>query len=136
AVLAIVAVVTCMYVATVFARGQIATDWMNREAERFWAQMERDPAYPPPMTQSVTGYFVPDGSDPVAHGVPRAYIDAGLGMHRLKGPGPSQRLLVQDGQGGRLYLRVAFMLMDRVGTWSLGIATLLAMLAIATVSWL
>lgn len=135
-VLAIIAVVTCIYVATLFARGQIASAWMQAEADRFWQEIAQDPAYPPPMTQSVTSYFVPDGANPAAHGVPRAYVDAGVGMHRLQVPGPSQRLLVQDGPGGRLYLRVAFRLMDRVGVWSLGIATLMVMLAIATVSWL
>ena len=135
-VLAIVAVVTCMYVATLFARGQIASAWMQAEADRFWQEVAQDPGYPPPMTQSVTSYFVPHGSDAVALGVPRGFVDAGLGMHRLTGPGPSQRLLVQDGPDGRLYLRVAFRLMDRVGVWSLGIAALMAMVAIATVSWL
>ena len=43
AVLAIVAVFTCMYVATVFARGQIASDWMQAEADRFWQELARDP---------------------------------------------------------------------------------------------
>lgn len=135
-VLAIVAVVTCMYVATVFARGQIASDWIRVEAERFWREKARDPAYPPPWTTSVSSYFVPEGADPAAAGVPADFVDAGPGLHRLGGPGPSQRLLVQDGPGGRLYLKIAFRLMDRVGTWSLLIATVLAMLAIATVNWL
>ncbi|MBJ6980133.1 MULTISPECIES: HAMP domain-containing sensor histidine kinase [unclassified Luteimonas] len=136
AVLAIVAVVTCMYVATVFARGQIASDWMRTEAQRFWHERARDPTYAPPWTQSVNSYFVADGVDALALGVPRAFVEAGPGLHRLRGSGPSQRLLVEDAQGGRLYLRVTFMLMDRVGVWSLGIAALLSLLAIATVSWL
>ena len=55
AVLAIVAVVTCMYVATVFARARIASDWMQAEADLFWQELARDPAYPPPWTQSVNG---------------------------------------------------------------------------------
>ena len=136
AVLAIVAVVTCMYVATVFARGQLASDWMRTEADRFWREKTRDPAYPPPWTTSVSSYFVPEGGDAVALGVPRSYVDAGPGLHRLKGTGPSQRLLVEDGPGGRLYLRIAFRLMDRVGSWSLVIASLLAVIAIAVVNWL
>ena len=135
-VLAIVAVVTCLYVATVFARGQIASDWMRIEAERFWREKARDPAYPPPWTTSVSSYFVPEGADAVALGVPKSFVDAGPGLHRLKGPGASQRLLVQDGPGGRLYLKIAFRLMDRVGSWSMLIASLLAVVAIATVNWL
>lgn len=136
AVLAIVAVVTCMYVATVFARGQIASDWMRTEAQRFWHEHGRDPAYAPPWTQSVNSYFVADGADALALGVPRTFVEAGPGLHRLRGSGPSQLLLVEDAQGGRLYLRVTFRLMDRVGVWSLGIAALLSLLAITTVSWL
>lgn len=136
AVLAILAVVTCMYVATVFARAQIAADWMQAEADRFWSERARDPSHPPPLTQSVSGHFVPRGADPVALGVPRGYVEAGPGMHRLDGIGPPQRLLVQDGPDGRLYLRVAFVLMDRVGVWSMGIASMLVVLAIGTVSTL
>ena len=136
AVLAIVAVVTCMYVATVFARARIASDWMQAEADRFWQEVARDPAYPPPWTQSVNGYFVPEGADALALGVPATFVKAGPGRHLLREPGPSQRLLVQDGPGGRLYLRVTFHLMDRVGSWSLVIAALVAMGAIGAVSWL
>src|SRR5699024_7737051 len=101
------------YVATVFARGQMASNWMHIEAQRFWSERARDPAYPPPWTTSVSSYFVPAGADAVAHGVPKSFVDAGPGLHRLKGPGASQRLLVQDGPGGRLYLKIAFRLMDR-----------------------
>lgn len=135
-VLAIVAVVTCMYVATVFARGQIASGWMRIEADRFWREKVRDPTHPPPWTTSVSSYFVPAGEDPVALGVPKSFVEAGTGLHRLSGPGASQRLLVEDGPGGRFYLKIAFRLMDRVATWSIAIASLLALLAITTVNWL
>jgi signal transduction histidine kinase len=136
AVLAILAVVACLYVSTVFARGVLATQWVRAEAARFWAESAEDPGYPAPWTSSVHGYFVPAGSDPVAVGVPADYVAMGPGMHRLSKTGASQRLLVEDGPGGRLYLQIAFRLVDNVGRWSVLIASVLAALAIATVSWL
>lgn len=136
ALLAIIAVVASLYASTVFARGVLATQWVKAEASRFWGEVAEDPAYPPPWTSSVNGYFVQTGTDPVAAGVPAEYIAAGPGLHRLKVHGTSQRLLVEDGPGGRLYLRIAFRLVDNVGRWSLLIASILTTLAIATVSWL
>ncbi|MGY0613360.1 sensor histidine kinase [Luteimonas sp. A501] len=136
ALLAIIAVVASLYVSTVFARGVLATQWVKTEASRFWGEVAEDPAYPPPWTSSVNGYFVHTGTDPVDAGVPAEYIAAGPGLHRLKARGTSQRLLVEDGPGGRLYLQIAFRLVDDVGRWSLLIASILTTLAIATVSWL
>ncbi|NLA69128.1 MAG: HAMP domain-containing histidine kinase [Gammaproteobacteria bacterium] len=136
AVLAIVAVVACLYVSTVFARGILATQWVRQEATRFWQEAADDASHPPPWTSSVHGYFVPHGTDPAAAGVPAEYVAAGPGLHRLSRPGTSQRLLVEDGPGGRLYLHMAFRLVDNVGRWSLLIASIFAGLAIATVSWL
>ena len=136
AILAIVAVVTCLYVSMVFARGQLATQWVRTEAARYWGELVKDPEFPPPRTTSVQAYFVPDGSDPVAAGVPPSYVEAGPGVHRLGERGVSQRLLVEDGPGGRLYLRITFRLVDAVGRWSMLIAGSLASLAIAMMSWL
>ncbi|MEN1941807.1 HAMP domain-containing sensor histidine kinase [Luteimonas sp. MJ246] len=136
ALLAIIAVVASLYVSSVFARGVLATHWVQAEAARFWGEVAEDPAYAPPWSSSVNGYFVPAGTDPVDAGVPAEYIAAGPGLHRLKTPGSSQRLLVEDGPGGRLYLQIAFRLVDNVGRWSILIAALLTSLAIATVSWL
>ena len=136
AVLAVVAVVACLYVSMLFARGLLASQWVRTEAARFWTEAARDPAYPPPWTTSVNGYFVRDGQSPEASGVPQRFIDAGPGLHRLRSDGVSQWLLVEDGPGGRLYLRIAFLLTDSVGRWSLLISSLLATLAIVVVSWL
>lgn len=136
AVLAVVAVVACLYVSMLFARGLLASQWVRTEAARFWTEAAADPAYPPPWTTSVNGYFVRAGQSPAATGVPQRYIDAGPGLHRLRSEGASQWLLVEDGPGGRLYLRIAFRLTDSVGQWSLLISSLLAALAITVVSWL
>lgn len=136
AVLAILAVVTCLYASTVFARGVLATQWVRAEAARFWDEAAKDPAYPAPWTSSVHGYFVPTGTSPADAGVPAGHVELGLGLHRLDLPGASQRLLVEDGPGGRLYLQIAFRLLDDVGRWTMLIASVLAALAIATVSWL
>ncbi len=136
AVLAVVAVVACLYVSMLFARGLLASQWVRTEAARFWSEVAADPAHPPPWTTSVNGYFVRDGQSPAAAGVPQQYIDAGAGLHRLRTKGVSQWLLVEEGPGGRLYLRIAFLLTDSVGRWSLLISALLATLAIVIVSWL
>ena len=136
AVLAIVAVIGCLYASTEFARGLLATQGVRTEAARFWNAKEHDSAHAPPWTSLVNGYFVPEGRDPVAEGVPPAFVEAGPGVHRLQGPGPSQRLLVEDGPGGRLFLRITFRLTDVVAWWSLLIAAVLASAAIATLSWL
>jgi signal transduction histidine kinase len=136
ALLAVVAVVTCLYVSTVATRGFLATQWVRAEAARFWREAAEHPGYPPPWTSSVNGFFVPTGGDPVEAGVPESFVALGPGLHRLNLPGASQRLLVEDGPGGRLYLRIVFRLVDDVSTWSLMIASLLATLAITTVSWL
>lgn len=135
-VLAIVAVLASLYVSTVFARGVLASQWVHAEAARFWSRAAEEPGHAPPWTPSVQGYFVPDGIDPEAAGVPADYAEAGPGLHRLGPPGTSQRLLVQDGPGGRLYLQMPFRLLDRVALWSLLIASVLATLAIGAVSWL
>lgn len=136
ALLAIVAVVACLYVSTVSARGILATQWVRAEAVRFWAEAEKSPGYPPPWTSTIHGYFVPHGVEPEAAGVPEEFIEAGPGLHRLQGGGVSQRLLVEDGPGGRLYLRIAFRLVDNVSRWSILIASTLMALAIAVLSWL
>lgn len=136
ALIAVVAVVACLYVSIVVARGLLAAQWLRVEADRFWVEVARDPTFPAPWTSAVHGYFVPAGTDAALMGVPDTYLEAVPGMHRLEAPGGSQRLLVEDGPGGRLYLRVAFPLLDDVSRWSLLIASLLAAGTIATVSWL
>lgn len=136
AVLAIIAVIGCLYASTEFARGLLATQWVRTEAERFWSARAQDSGHEPPWTAAVNAYFVPTGRDPLADGVPPAFVEAGPGVHRLPGPGPSQRLLVEDGPGGRLYLRIAFHLTDVVAWRSLLISAVLASVAIATLSWL
>lgn len=136
ALLAMIAVVACLYVSTVVSRGLLAAQWANAEADRFWVELAKDPTFPAPWTSSVHGYFVPDGSDATAMGVPDGFLDAGPGLHRMQVPGAYQRLLVEDGPGGRLYLRVSFPLLDDVGRWSLLIASLLTAGAIAVVGWL
>ncbi|GGK00182.1 sensor histidine kinase [Luteimonas terricola] len=136
ALLAVVAVVACLYVSTVVGRGMLASQWVRAEADRYWVESARDPAFPAPWTSSVHGYFVPAGTDPADAGVPETYLDAGPGLHRMQVPGASQRLLVEDGPGGRLYMRIAFPLLDHAGLWSLLIASLLTGGAITMVSWL
>lgn len=136
AALAIAAVVVCLYASTVLASGVLTSQWVRAEAARFWQEPVRDASRRPPWTSTVRGYFVPTGSDPVAAGVPPDYIEAGPGLHRLGRPGASQRLLVEDGPGGRLYLGISFRLGDAVGRWSLLVASVLAALAIGMVSWL
>ena len=136
-VLAIVAVLACLYVSTLAARGLLATQWIQVEAARYWTASAADPDHRPPSTTSVRGYFVPTGTDPGMAGVPQAYVAAGPGMHRLRSPGTApQRLLVEDGPGGRLYLRITFRLLDSVGRWTLLIASLLTAAAIALMGWL
>lgn len=136
ALLALVAVVACLYVSMLFARGVLATQWVRTEAARYWQDAADEPGRPPPWTASVHGYFVPAGGDPRAAGVPAEYVEAGPGLHRMSSLGASQRLLVEDGPGGRLYLNITFRLVDAVGRWSLLIASVLVTLAIALVSLL
>src|SRR5690606_15246839 len=116
--------------------GILATEWGRAGAVRFWAEAEKSPGYPPPWTSTIHGYFVPHGVEPEAAGVPEEFIEAGPGLHRLQGGGVSQRLLVEDGPGGRLYQRIAFRLVDNVSRWSILIASTLMALAIAVLSWL
>src|SRR5690606_25667501 len=116
--------------------GILATEWGRAGAVRFWAEAEKSPGYPPPWTSTIHGYFVPHGVEPEAAGVPEEFIEAGPGLHRLRGGGVSQRLLVEDGPGGRLYLRIAFRLVDNVSLRSILIASMLMALAIAVLSWL
>ena len=136
ALLAMVAVVASLYVSTVVGRGMLVTQWVRVEADRFWQDVARDPRVVAPRTSLVHGYFVPAGTEPASVGVPEAYLDAGPGIYRLEVPGASQRLLVEDGPGGRLYMRISFPLLDEAGFWSLLIASLLTVVVIASVSWL
>lgn len=136
ALVAAIAVVACLYVSMLFARGMLATQWVHTEAARYWKDAAEDPGRPPPWTASVHGYFVPVGGDARALGVPAEYVEAGPGLHRISSLGASQRLLVEDGPGGRLYLSITYRLVDAVGRWSLLIASVLVALAIAMVSLL
>ena len=136
AVLAALAVIACLYASTMVGRSVLASQWARSEADRFWVESAADPRVGPPWTSSVRGYFVPTGSDPAALGVPAEFLDAAPGLHRLQSSGGTQRLLVEDGPGGRLYIGATFLLLDGVGRWSLLFGSLLAAVAIAVVSWL
>ena len=136
ALLVVATVVACLYVSAVLGRGMLATQWLHAEAARFWQEAAGHLDATPPWTSSVQGYFVPTGADAADMGVPEAYLAAGPGIHRLQVPGSSQRLLVEDGPGGRLYIRITYPLLDQVGRWSLLTASLLSGLAIFLVSWL
>ena len=136
AVLVVATVVACLYVSTLVGRGMLAPQWVRAEADRFWQEAADNPGTVVPGTSAMQGYFVPAGTDPATTGVPDAYLESGPGIHRLQARGASQRLLVEDGPGGRLYIRVAFPLLTEAAKWSLLLASLLSALSIGVVSWL
>lgn len=136
ALLATLAVVACLYASSLATRGILASQWLRSEADRFWVEVALDPGHPPPRSTNARGYFLPEGAEPAAIGVPAEFLGAAPGLHRISGPGATRRLLVEDGPGGRLYLGVAFPVLDRLVMLSLLIASLLVAVAIGVVSWL
>ncbi|MBJ6981290.1 HAMP domain-containing sensor histidine kinase [Luteimonas sp. MC1572] len=135
AVLAVFAVVVVLY-----GSGSLARDWMTAEriraeARAFWDGRANDPAHPVPGTATVHAWFVP-ASGGGSRAVPDSYASLAPGLHDLRIAGVRQRLLIDERRDGRLYITMSFALVDRVATWTLFIAVLLASLAIAAVSWL
>ncbi|MBB1473855.1 HAMP domain-containing histidine kinase [Luteimonas sp. MC1782] len=135
AVLAVVAVAVVLYASGSLARDWLTAERIRAEARAFEDGRARDPAHPVPGTATVHAWFVPSSGGGDA-AVPASYARLAPGLHNLRIAGVRHRLLVEEQRGGRLYINMSFALVDRVATWTLFIAVLLASIAIAAVSWL
>lgn len=136
AVLAVLAVVVVLYTSGSLARDWLTAERIRAEAHAFWDGHARDSGHPTPGTATVRAWFVPAGEAGADGILPDGYRSLEAGLYDLRISGVRHRLLVEDRPAGRLVISMSFALVDRVATWTLLIAVLLASIAIAAVSWL
>src|SRR5690606_23080994 len=130
-VLASVAVVAGALVTGSLVRETLADRQLRNEADAFWSGLARDPAYPPPRTAALRGYFVAAG-DAGDH-VPTGLRGFGEGISTLPG---HRKLVVDERPSGRLYLAASFELLDAVVMRAGVVAVALVLLAIYFGTWL
>ena len=103
------------------------------EADRVWELVQDDPDDVPPISSVYDVHFVPTGGMP--DGVPAQLRSLTPGVHRVDDPRWRLAYISQRAQG-TLYLRLAPGLTDRLVRWISLLATGLAILSIAFISWL
>ncbi len=133
AVTASFAIVIGFYFVGMLVKESLASERVRAEADAYWTAQARDPDYPLPRTTSVSGYFVPADAPERTRTLPLRLRALPDGYHDLPG---RMKALVESRPAGRLYLMMAFPLLDRVVWWTGLVSMLMALLAIYAVSWL
>ena len=134
ALVAGMAVAIVLYGAGELFSNSLTTSRVVAEASDYWAGRASDPDYPLPRTSTVSAFFVPAGEDLDA--IPQGFRALPDGIHQLKLSSVPHKLLIESRPEGRLYLSMAFGLVDRVLQMSALVSLLLAVAAIGVVSWL
>jgi len=96
----------------------------QREALAFFAGQRGDSAYPLPRSATMTGYFVPAGTDTAA--LPQALRDLPAGLHPM--PVLKRMVYVDQQPQGRFVLTFSPHLLDQAIRWT-GLVSLLLVLA-------
>jgi signal transduction histidine kinase len=79
-----IAALLSVYAAALTIEQLLVRQALRQEAEYFWQQRERQPDFPLPDTQNMTGYLEHDGR---TEGIPGSLSGLGTGFHRLAGDG-------------------------------------------------
>jgi hypothetical protein len=123
AVMASIAIIVGIYAAGSVVKHRLAAERMRAEAASYWAGRAADPAFPLPLTSTVSGYFLPAGADRAR--LPAELRAAKPGFDTL--PGDGRMLLVEARPAGRLYLTMSFELVDQLVLWTAIASNLLAL---------
>ncbi len=122
------------YITGVLVKETLAKDRLEQEAADYWRGAEQIPGFPLPRTSTVRGFFIPVGTS--ARTLPMELQGLAPGVHDLRVPDRSHKVLVQERPGGTLYVRMSFRLLQKAVWWTGVCSMLLALLAIYSVSWL